>query len=159
MAEWTDVRSPADSACLVNAGFSDSVGGRPNGGPVATSPDEPFGPVCGNREKKRVKMNEAMACRRFQYPRWESNPDLRFRKPSFYPLNYKGLHVCIILKAHFYLQAQMRVGFRAAPRASCALRRIRSETPRKDSEFREKSSARPQNLKSRPSEKTCAESE
>ena len=25
------------------------------------------------------------------YPRWESNPNLRFRKPSFYPLNYKGI--------------------------------------------------------------------
>ncbi len=24
------------------------------------------------------------------YPRWESNPNLRFRKPPFYPLNYKG---------------------------------------------------------------------
>ena len=24
------------------------------------------------------------------YPCWESNPNLRFRKPSFYPLNYKG---------------------------------------------------------------------
>ena len=26
----------------------------------------------------------------YLYPRWESNPNLRFRKPSFYPLNYKG---------------------------------------------------------------------
>ena len=25
------------------------------------------------------------------YPRRESNPDLRFRKPSFYPLNYGGI--------------------------------------------------------------------
>ena len=25
-----------------------------------------------------------------EYPRWESNPNLRFRKPPFYPLNYKG---------------------------------------------------------------------
>ena len=25
-----------------------------------------------------------------KYPRWESNPNLRFRKPPFYPLNYKG---------------------------------------------------------------------
>ena len=25
------------------------------------------------------------------YPRRESNPDYRFRKPMFYPLNYKGL--------------------------------------------------------------------
>ena len=25
------------------------------------------------------------------YPRRESNPDLRFRKPSFYPLNYGGV--------------------------------------------------------------------
>lgn len=24
------------------------------------------------------------------YPRWESNPNFRFRKPTFYPLNYKG---------------------------------------------------------------------
>lgn len=31
--------------------------------------------------------------RRFWYPRRESNPDLRFRKPPFYPLNYKGSHV------------------------------------------------------------------
>ncbi len=26
----------------------------------------------------------------FLYPRRESNSDLRFRKPLFYPLNYKG---------------------------------------------------------------------
>ena len=26
-----------------------------------------------------------------KYPRRESNPDLRFRKPSFYPLNYGGI--------------------------------------------------------------------
>ncbi len=25
-----------------------------------------------------------------EYPRWESNPDQRFRKPPFYPLNYRG---------------------------------------------------------------------
>lgn len=31
--------------------------------------------------------------RRFLYPRRESNPDLRFRKPPFYPLNYKGLRL------------------------------------------------------------------
>jgi hypothetical protein len=29
-------------------------------------------------------MTVAITC-----PRRESNPDLRFRKPSFYPLNYK----------------------------------------------------------------------
>ena len=28
----------------------------------------------------------------FSYPRAESNCYLRFRKPSFYPLNYKGRH-------------------------------------------------------------------
>ena len=28
--------------------------------------------------------------RHLRYPRWESNPNLRFRKPPFYPLNYKG---------------------------------------------------------------------
>lgn len=26
----------------------------------------------------------------YMYLRRESNPDLRFRKPSFYPLNYGG---------------------------------------------------------------------
>lgn len=30
---------------------------------------------------------------RLRYPRRESNPDLRFRKPPFYPLNYKGLRI------------------------------------------------------------------
>ena len=35
--------------------------------------------------------------RRFLYPRRESNPDLRFRKPPFYPLNYKGLHLFYII--------------------------------------------------------------
>ncbi len=24
------------------------------------------------------------------YSRWESNPNLRFRKPPFYPLNYRS---------------------------------------------------------------------
>ena len=28
--------------------------------------------------------------RLFSYPRWESNPNLKFRKLPFYPLNYKG---------------------------------------------------------------------
>ena len=27
------------------------------------------------------------------YPRWESNPNLKFRKLPFYPLNYKGKQV------------------------------------------------------------------
>ena len=27
----------------------------------------------------------------FLYPRWESNPNLKFRKLPFYPLNYKGI--------------------------------------------------------------------
>ena len=25
------------------------------------------------------------------YSRWESNPNLRFRKPPFYPLNYRSI--------------------------------------------------------------------
>ena len=29
--------------------------------------------------------------RRFLYSRWESNPNLRFRKPPFYPLNYRSI--------------------------------------------------------------------
>ncbi len=27
----------------------------------------------------------------FLYSRWESNPNLRFRKPPFYPLNYRSI--------------------------------------------------------------------
>ena len=38
-----------------------------------------------------------------KYPRWESNPNLRFRKPSFYPLNYKGAMFCVA-KIEIYLQ-------------------------------------------------------
>ena len=29
-----------------------------------------------------------------KYPRWESNPNLKFRKLPFYPLNYKGISGC-----------------------------------------------------------------
>ena len=36
----------------------------------------------------------------FQYPRWESNPYFRFRKPTFYPLNYKGC--CFELTQKYY---------------------------------------------------------
>ena len=37
------------------------------------------------------KLQKAIAFCSFLYPRRESNSDLRFRKPLFYPLNYKGL--------------------------------------------------------------------
>ena len=29
------------------------------------------------------------------YPRRESNPDQRFRKPSFYPFNYRGITITL----------------------------------------------------------------
>ncbi len=40
----------------------------------------------------RTTKTAARPCRS-EYPRRESNPNLRFRKPSFYPLNYKGKYV------------------------------------------------------------------
>ena len=36
-----------------------------------------------------------------EYPRWESNPNLRFRKPPFYPLNYKGAPAVYLHKKRF----------------------------------------------------------
>ncbi len=42
------------------------------------------------KETKR-KMEKVFQLSPLQYPRRESNSNLRFRKPLFYPLNYKGL--------------------------------------------------------------------
>ncbi len=28
----------------------------------------------------------------YLYSDWESNPDFRFRKPTFYPLNYQSIY-------------------------------------------------------------------
>ena len=55
--------------------------------------------VFGNRLTAFAAKNERSdrKVRRFLYPRRESNPDLRFRKPPFYPLNYKGLHLFYII--------------------------------------------------------------
>ncbi len=41
---------------------------------------------------RTTKQRQDRSCR-YEYPRRESNPNLRFRKPSFYPLNYKGKYV------------------------------------------------------------------
>ncbi len=41
---------------------------------------------------RTIKQRQDPSCR-YEYPRRESNPNLRFRKPSFYPLNYKGKYV------------------------------------------------------------------
>ena len=45
-----------------------------------------------SQNKRHCKL---LACSAFiifiKYSRWESNPNLRFRKPPFYPLNYRSI--------------------------------------------------------------------
>ena len=49
-----------------------------------------FGTTCISFPKKKQPIITMITgCP--SYPRRESNPDLRFRKPSFYPLNYGGI--------------------------------------------------------------------
>ena len=44
------------------------------------------------------------------YPRAESNCYLRFRKPSFYPLNYKGNKLSAkVRKIYISLQSKIKV--------------------------------------------------
>ena len=42
-----------------------------------------------NSNKKEIA-NQSLVSD-FLYSRWESNPNLRFRKPPFYPLNYRSI--------------------------------------------------------------------
>ena len=35
------------------------------------------------------------------YSDWESNPDFRFRKPTFYPLNYQSMVMTIVVVTLF----------------------------------------------------------
>ncbi len=44
----------------------------------------------GMQIKQVVHGVTVTTCFNYLYPRWESNPNLRFRKPPFYPLNYRG---------------------------------------------------------------------
>ena len=37
-----------------------------------------------------MKLNGVCNSRKTWHSRWESNPDLRFRRPMFYPLNYRS---------------------------------------------------------------------
>lgn len=73
---------------------------------LTTSASKYTNEVCKNERNDGI-------FRRFLYPRWESNPDLRFRKPPFYPLNYKGLRLfCIAWRKG---RACFRENFTARP--------------------------------------------
>lgn len=56
---------------------------------LTTSAGKYINEACKNEQSDGV-------FRRFQYPRRESNPDYRFRKPEVYPLTYKGLSLLIL---------------------------------------------------------------
>ncbi len=54
-----------------------------------------FVSLADRKNMKGVYRNEEIANQSlvsdFLYSRWESNPNLRFRKPPFYPLNYRSI--------------------------------------------------------------------
>ena len=44
----------------------------------------------GQKRKNRKVIISLRPCDKAVYSDWESNPDQRFRKPTFYPLNYQS---------------------------------------------------------------------
>ena len=49
-------------------------------------------PCANSRERRKSKQPLADNGQwLLRYSRWESNPNLRFRKPPFYPLNYRSI--------------------------------------------------------------------
>ena len=49
-------------------------------------------PRANSRERRKSKQPLTIIGQwLLRYSRWESNPNLRFRKPPFYPLNYRSI--------------------------------------------------------------------